>query len=113
MPASCYPPPGSPRRPDAEYLRPGTAAANVKDSTLDGFFMIGGVPVPAIRELAAETPIRLIPVDDDILAKIRESSTAYRRSVIPAGTYPGDQRGDTIDRLQRTLDCVSRRCPTN
>jgi TRAP transporter TAXI family solute receptor len=73
----------------AEYLRPGTAAANVKDGTLDGFFLIGGMPVPAIRELAEATPVRLIPVDADILAKMRESSTSYRRSVIPAGTYPG------------------------
>jgi len=73
----------------AEYLRPGVAAANVKDGTLDGFFIIGGVPVPAIRDLAAETPIRLIPVEDDVLAKMRESSTSYRRSTIPSGTYPG------------------------
>jgi uncharacterized protein len=73
----------------AEYLRPGVAAANVKDGTLDGFFLIGGVPVPAIRDLAAETPVRLIPVQDDVLAKMRESSTSYRRSVIPSGTYPG------------------------
>jgi hypothetical protein len=73
----------------AEYLRPGVAAANVKDGILDGFFIIGGVPVPAIRDLAAETPIRLIPVEEDVLAKMRESSTSYRRSVIPSGTYPG------------------------
>jgi len=73
----------------AEYLRPGTAAANVKDGTLDGFFLIGGVPVPAIRELAEATPVRLIPVDAEILAKMRESSASYHRSVIPAGTYPG------------------------
>jgi hypothetical protein len=72
-----------------EYLRPGVAAANVKDGTLDGFFIIGGVPVPAIRDLAAETPVRLIPVEDDVLAKMRESSTSYRRSVIPSGTYSG------------------------
>jgi TRAP transporter TAXI family solute receptor len=73
----------------AEYLRPGVAAANVKDGTLDGFFLIGGVPVPAIRELAATTPIRLIPIDDDALSRMKESSNSYRRSVIPAGTYPG------------------------
>jgi len=73
----------------AEYMRPGVAAANVKDGTLDGFFIIGGVPVPAIRDLAAETPIRLVPVEDDVLAKMRESSTSYRRSTIPSGTYPG------------------------
>lgn len=73
----------------AEYLRPGVAAANLKDGTLDGFFVIGGVPVPAIRDLAAETPVRLIPVDGDVFAKMRESSASYRRSVIPSGTYPG------------------------
>ena len=73
----------------AEYMRPGTAAANVRDGTLDGFFLIGGVPVPAIRELASAASIRLIPVDPEVLAKMRESSTAYHRSVIPAGTYPG------------------------
>ena len=73
----------------AEYLRPGTAAANVKDGTLDGFFLIGGVPVPAIRDLAAETPVRLIPVDGDVFAKMRESSASYRRSVIPSASYPG------------------------
>jgi TRAP transporter TAXI family solute receptor len=73
----------------AEYLRPGVAAENVKDGTLDGFFIIAGVPVPAIRDLAAETPVRLIPVNGDVLAKMQESSASYRRSAIPPGTYPG------------------------
>jgi len=73
----------------AEYLRPGIAAAELREGTLDGFFLIGGTPVPAISELAAELPVRLIPVDDDVLARMRENSTSYRRSVIPAGIYPG------------------------
>jgi TRAP transporter TAXI family solute receptor len=73
----------------AEYLRPSVAATQVKDGTLDGFFLIGGVPVPVIRELAATTSIRLVPIDDMVLAKIEESSSSYRRSVIPAAIYPG------------------------
>ena len=73
----------------AEYLRPGVAAADLREGTLDGFFLIGGTPVPAISELAAELPMRLIPVDDDVLARMRENSASYRRSVIPAGAYPG------------------------
>jgi TRAP transporter TAXI family solute receptor len=73
----------------AEYLRPDAAAANVKDGALDGFFLIGGVPVPAIRDLAAAVPIRLIPIDDEVLERMRENSSAYRRSVIPAGIYSG------------------------
>lgn len=73
----------------AEYLRPGVAVANVADGTLDGFFLIGGVPVPAIRELASTTPIRLIPIDDAVYSKMTESPSSYRRSVIPAETYSG------------------------
>ena len=38
----------------AEYLRPGVAAANITEGTLDGFFLIGGTPVPVIRALAAD-----------------------------------------------------------
>ena len=73
----------------AEYLRPGVAAANMTEGTLDGFFLIGGTPVPVIRALASTTPVRLVPIDDEVLAKLKESSNSYRRSVIPAGTYPG------------------------
>jgi TRAP transporter TAXI family solute receptor len=73
----------------AEYLRPGVAAANVTEGSLDGFFLIGGTPVPLIRALAATTPIRLIPIEDEVLAKLKADSSSYRRSVIPAGTYPG------------------------
>jgi uncharacterized protein len=72
----------------AEYLRPSAAAANIIDGSLDGFFLIGGAPVPVIQELGAASLIRLIPISDDILAKMRQSSSSYSRAVIPAGTYP-------------------------
>src|SRR5690242_4495292 len=73
----------------AEYLRPGVAAANMTEGALDGFFLIGGTPVPVIRALASTIPVRLVPIDDEVLAKLKKSSTSYRRSVVPAGTYPG------------------------
>jgi len=72
----------------AEYLRPGAAAADIKDGKLDAFFLIGGIPVPAIRDLATAASLRLIPIDDDILARMKESSSSYRRSTINAGAYP-------------------------
>ena len=73
----------------AEYLRSGTAAAGISDGSLDGFFLIGGIPIPAVRALAATTPIRLIPIPDDVLSKMHEKYGPYDRSVIPADTYPG------------------------
>ena len=39
----------------AEYLRPGVAAANMTEGTLDGFFLIGGTPVPVIRRSRSTT----------------------------------------------------------
>jgi hypothetical protein len=73
----------------AEYLRSGTAAADLSDGSLEGFFLIGGVPIPAVRALAATTPIRLVPIPDDVLSKMQEKYGLYDRSVIPADIYPG------------------------
>jgi len=72
-----------------EYLRSGTAAADLADGSLDGFFLIGGVPIPAVRALAATIPIRLLPIPDDVLSRMQEKYGPYYRSVIPADTYPG------------------------
>jgi uncharacterized protein len=73
----------------SEYLRSGTAAADLADGSLDGFFLIGGVPIPAVRVLAAIMPIRLLPIPDDVLSKMQEKYGPYVRSIIPAETYPG------------------------
>ena len=73
----------------SEYLRSGTAAADLADGSLDGFFLIGGVPIPAVRALAAIMPIGLLPISDDVLSKMQEKYGPYVRSVIPAETYPG------------------------
>ena len=72
-----------------EYLRSGTAAENLAAGSLDGFFLIGGIPIPAIRALAGATPIRLVPIPDDVLSAMQEKSGPYHRSVIPADTYRG------------------------
>jgi uncharacterized protein len=72
-----------------EYFRSGTAAANLADSVIEGFFLIGGVPIPAIRALAATMPVRLVPIGDEVFSKMQEKYGPYHRSVIPADTYPG------------------------
>ena len=73
----------------AEYMRSGTAAANLSEGTLEGFFLIGGVPIPAIRALAGTTAIRLVPIPDDVLTNMHEKYGPYDRAVIPADVYPG------------------------
>ena len=72
-----------------EFLRSGTAAASLSDGIIDGFFLIGGVPIPAIRALAAATSVRLVPISDAVFSKMQETYGPYDRAMIPADAYPG------------------------
>jgi uncharacterized protein len=73
----------------ADYSRLGEAAAGIRDNTLDAFFLVGGYPIPAIAELAAATPIRLIPLGDDMFDKLKKRYPFFSRTLIPADAYAG------------------------
>ena len=70
-------------------LRPGPAAEELKEGTLDAFFLVGGYPVPAIRDLAASMPIRLVPIEGEFVDRFRGTFAFHRNTVIPAASYPG------------------------
>jgi TRAP transporter TAXI family solute receptor len=72
-----------------EYLRPGPAAEQLKAGAIDALFLVGGAPIPAIRDLAASTPIRLVPLDGEIIDALKKDFRFYHQAVIPAGAYPG------------------------
>ena len=71
-----------------KFLRPGPAAEELKSGEIDAFFLVGGYPIPAIRDLAATVPIRLVSFDDPLLDRLKKDFPFYHRTVIPAGTYP-------------------------
>jgi hypothetical protein len=55
------------------------------------------VPASAIMDLASARDIKLLAVDDELLAKMRELNPGYQRIEIPAGSYPGqDEAVPTI-----------------
>jgi uncharacterized protein len=68
------------------------SAGAIKDGKLDAFFWSGGVPTPAVQELAA-TPglsIALLPQDDLLPLLQRDfGNRLYRLTAIPASTYRG------------------------
>ena len=72
-----------------EYLRPGPAAEQLKAGSIDALFLVGGAPIPAIRDLAASTPIRLVPLDGQIIDALKNDFGFYHRAVIPAESYLG------------------------
>jgi TRAP transporter TAXI family solute receptor len=64
----------------------------MKDGNAQVFTLGTTVPAGAVMDLAAARAIRLLPIDDEGLARMQELNPGYRRIVIEAGTYPGQDR---------------------
>lgn len=55
---------------------------------IDGFFWVGGLPTPGIEDVAANLPVRLLPVERAWVNAVNEAySDAYRPADLPVGTY--------------------------
>ena len=68
-------------------FRPAQAAEAITAGTLDALILVGTYPIPAIQELAAATPVRLVPIIGRVAAKLEQEFGSYLPTVIPAGTY--------------------------
>jgi TRAP transporter TAXI family solute receptor len=70
-----------------EYLGYAESVELIKNRQLDATLLSSGLGVAAVRDLATAVNIVIIPIPDDIIAKIGDS--AYQSGVIPADTYNG------------------------
>jgi hypothetical protein len=61
----------------------------LKDGNSEVFTLGTTVPASAIMDLASARDVKLLEVDDAMLAKMQEMNPGYRRIEIPAGSYPG------------------------
>ncbi|WP_144876561.1 TAXI family TRAP transporter solute-binding subunit [Microbacterium sp. 1.5R] len=69
----------------------------LEDSEIDGFFWVGGIPTPGIAELAEQTPVRLLPIEQSWVNEVNERySYAYRPSDLPVGLYGLDESQPTL-----------------
>jgi TRAP transporter TAXI family solute receptor len=74
----------------AEYVGLEAAAQRLKDGSLDGFFYVGGFPVPAIAALAnSGTEIDLVAIEGPKADKLRGDHKFMARDEIPGDTYKG------------------------
>ncbi|MFE2532758.1 TAXI family TRAP transporter solute-binding subunit [Streptomyces sp. NPDC059371] len=74
----------------------------LKDHKIDAFFWSGGLPTNAVQELSKADDIRLVPIGNDLVAKLHEQGGAsryYRSAVMPADAYPAAQRGSAVPTL--------------
>ncbi len=66
------------------------AAQALKLGQIDAAVIVSGAPTPAITQIAVTTPVRVIPISDEILSKLKdEGYIFYVRQVLPKDTYKG------------------------
>lgn len=73
----------------AYYLSFSDSADALAAGTLDGFFLMAGVPTNTILNLQDKMELRLIPLDERTISYMLNLYDGYTESVIPAGTYHG------------------------
>jgi TRAP transporter TAXI family solute receptor len=70
-----------------KYVGPAQAVEEMRAGTVDAMILAGSYPVPAIRELAATMPVRLVPVSGAVAARFEAQHQYFGNVAIPAGTY--------------------------
>ena len=59
----------------------------MRNKQLDGAWIMAGMPTAAVTEMCATAGGKLVPISDEIIAKIQAEYPWYSRFTIPAGTY--------------------------
>ena len=72
-----------------QYLSFGDSAEALKDGKIDAAFVVAGAPTPAVTDLSTSKATYLVSLDAEHVAKLQEISPVYAESLIPAGTYSG------------------------
>lgn len=74
------------------YLSFGETTSALKDGTIDAGFVVGGLGLAAVTELAVTRDLVLVALQDSDLAILHEKHPAYAGYNIPADTYSGITR---------------------
>jgi len=77
----------------------------LKDHKIDAFFWVGGLPTAAVTDLGATPGVKIVMIDHaDVVEKMNvKYSGIYSTDVIPAGTYPGQDKDNQVAVVQNIL----------
>jgi TRAP transporter TAXI family solute receptor len=98
---------GLDRDKDLKRERLGVAESTnaIKDGKIDAYFWVGGLPTAAVTDLAASPGIKIKLVDHtEVVDKMNAKyGNLYTTGVIPAKTYPGQDKDNKIAVVQNIL----------
>lgn len=75
-----------------QFLGYSAAASAFQDGKIDAFWVLVGYPNASVIEAATQTKIRLLDLDADAKKTGFYDAYAYAPAVIPAGTYPAQEK---------------------
>ena len=77
----------------------------IKDGKIDAYFWVGGLPTAAVTDLGATPGVKIKMVDHaDVVDKMNAKyGGIYTTGVIPAKTYPGQDKDNAITIVQNIL----------
>ena len=80
-----------------KYMAFSALADAFAKGTIDAAFIVSGAPTLAVEDVAARTPIKLVPISGPAAEKLTQAFPFYSLGVIPAGTYTGQVPVETLD----------------
>ncbi|WP_432642114.1 TAXI family TRAP transporter solute-binding subunit [Acidaminococcus sp.] len=75
-----------------QYLPVEDEVKALKEGTVDAVFVTSELPYQAFKELARQRQLMLIPIEGQAADDLLEAYPRYRKTVIPAGTYPNQTK---------------------
>jgi hypothetical protein len=73
----------------AQHLDFGDSADGIQDGNIDAAFITAGAPTAAVEALSATKAVKIVPLDDDKIAALKEKYPYYADDTVPAGAYKG------------------------
>ncbi|MFG2230707.1 TAXI family TRAP transporter solute-binding subunit [Streptomyces sp. NPDC048723] len=81
------PTPAPPAAADERQLGLAASVSALREGSVDALFWSGGVPTPALADLAREVPLRFLPLDAHVGALRERYGPVYTAVTLPAGVY--------------------------
>ena len=77
----------------------------IKDGKIDAYFWVGGLPTAAVTDLGATPNVKIKMIDhaDTVDKMNKKYDNLYTTGVIPAKTYPGQDKDNPIAVVQNIL----------
>jgi TRAP transporter TAXI family solute receptor len=73
----------------AQYLSFAEGVEQFKDRHIDAIVVLAGIPTAAVMDVSVQREIRILPIADDMIAKVVQVNPFLTPAKLPANTYKG------------------------